>query len=285
MEELLKLSIIIPIYNEKKAVRDTIQDIKNTVNNLNYEIITVDDGSEDNTDDILKTISNIKIINHPCNKGYGAAIKTGIRNAKGKWILIIDADGTYPVNQIPTLLKYIENYDMVVGARIGENVNIPHIRKPGKWIIGKLVNFLVGRKIPDINSGLRVFKKSIAEEFYHLFPSGFSLTTTITLACLTSDYSIKYVPINYYKRKGKSSIKASHFINFLILIVRVIMYFKPLKFFIYPTFVVLGAGIFFLTFNLIVDKNISDTSVILILSGLQIGFFGLIADLIVKRNK
>src|SRR3989344_9081642 len=136
------VSIVIPAYNEQDSIVKTIQEVKEILSKSKnkYEIIIVNDGSKDNTSDILRSIKNIIVINHPYNKGYGASIKTGIKNSKYDWILITDSDGTYPGDAIPSLLKYLPEYDMVVGARTGNEVNIPLFRKPAKFIIGKVAN-------------------------------------------------------------------------------------------------------------------------------------------------
>ncbi|MFC1690542.1 glycosyltransferase family 2 protein [Nanoarchaeota archaeon] len=279
------ISVIVPVYNEEKAVQQTISNIKKILDKTNnkYEIIAVNDGSTDKSLKILNKISQIKVLNNQENKGYGASLKKGIHASKGKWILIIDADGTYPTKSIPDLLKHTRDYDMVVGSRTGKNVKVPFLRRPAKFILGALANFLTSKKIPDLNSGLRIFKRIIAEEFMHLFPEGFSFTTTITLASLTSGYDVKYVPIDYRKRIGKSSISPFHFFEFTSLILRMVMYFKPLKFFLVPglLFFILGMGYFI--YQAFWFSNISDLSIIFILGGMQICFIGLIADLIVKK--
>ncbi len=278
-----QISIIIPIYNEEKSAASTIERVKKTIGKQSHEIIAVNDGSTDNTRKILSTISGIRIINHPYNIGYGAALKTGIKNAKGEIIAMLDADGTYPVESLPELISHCDEYDMVVGARSGKNV--PFMRKPAKWILGSLANTLTGRKIPDLNSGFRIFKKDIAMQFMHLYPAKFSFTTTITLAFLTNSYTVKFVPIEYYKREGKSTIKPlQDFLGFLTLIVRIVMYFEPLKFFLIPSMILLLLGIASGIYEYITIQNIAQLPVILLLAGLQIGLLGLLADLMAKRR-
>lgn len=280
-----KISIIVPIFNEQSVVNDTIERIKKTV--PDSEIIVINDGSSDDTLEILKTINNIKIINHPYNLGYGASLKHGIKIATGKWIVITDADSTYPIEDIPKLLKYSDSYDMVVGARIGKKVHIPIMRRPAKWIIKVLASFLVGKKIPDINSGLRVFNKDKALEFMNLYPSGFSFTSTITLSFFTSDYTIKYIPINYFKRTGKSTIHPiKDFAGFITLIFKIIIFFRPLRFFIIPSLILMTIGILHGIYQILtLPTGLGQLPVIAILAGLQIIFLGILADLIVKGRK
>lgn len=280
-----KINILIPIYNEQSVVLDTIERIKKVM--PDSEIIAINDGSDDNTLKILKTINNIKIINHPYNLGYGASLKDGIKMATGKWIVITDADGTYPIEDIPKLVKYSDSYDMVVGARTGDKVHIPFFRRPAKWIIKVLASFLVGKKIPDINSGLRVFNKEKALEFMNLYPSGFSFTTTITLSFFTNDYTIKYIPINYFKRTGKSTIHPlKDFTGFIALIFRIIIFFKPIKFFIVPSLFLMTIGIVHGIYQIMtLPTGLGQLPVISILAALQIIFLGILADLIVKGRK
>ncbi len=281
-----QLSVIIPAYNEEKAIEETIKGLKKELTklDLDYEIIVINDGSTDKTKKILEKIDGIRIINHPYNKGYGAALKTGISQAKGNWILITDSDGTYPTESIPELLKYTNEYDMISGARQGTYK--PFHGRPAKWILNKIASYLTNRKIPDLNCGLRMFKKNMALEFWHLFPAGFSFTTTLTIAALANNYSVKFVPIKYYKRKGKSSLKPyKSFIEFIALIIRMIMYFKPLKFLVPAGSLITGLGFFYIIYGLIKLQNITDGAMVLLLAGLQIIFIGLVADLIVKSRK
>jgi glycosyltransferase involved in cell wall biosynthesis len=288
MNKLGNVSVIVPVYNEERAIFEVLKEIKEVVSTLKnkHEIIAVDDGSTDNSLKILQGIKGIKIVRHPYNKGYGAAIKTGIMASQYEWIIIVDGDGTYPVKDIPRLLQYIEQYDMVVGARTGKSVAVPLLRRPAKFLLTTMANFLAERKIPDLNSGFRVFRRRIALEYFHLIPSGFSFTTTITLACLTNEYTVKYVPINYYKRKGKSTIHPfNDFINFTTIIVRIIMYFKPLRFFLVPTFMLIVIGLFCGLYTLILYRNITDVSILFILMGIQLAFIGLLADLIAKTRR
>lgn len=283
-------SIVIPVFNEEDAVVKTVEDIYDFMskNHISFEIILVDDGSTDKSVEKIENFienkyDNVKIIYHNRNLGYGAALKSGFKISKYDYIVITDADATYPNTQIPKLLKYINDYDMVVGARTGKNVKIPLIRRPAKWLINQLANYLTNYKIPDLNSGLRVLKKPLIEKFLHYLPDGFSLTSTITLALLTNGYTIKYVSIDYMTRKGKSKIKPiQDTLNFIQLIIRTVMYFNPLKIFLPFSLVFFGSGLFFLARDLI-NLNIAQTSVLLLITGAIILSIGMLSDLINKR--
>ena len=176
VEAPVAISVVIPAYNEAAMVSKQIESVRAVMERCGcpYELIVVDDGSEDETANIVRR-HDVLLISKKYNRGYGAALKTGIAAARHDWILIIDADGTYPVESIPELLAALPDYDMIVAARTGKNVHIPLVRRPMKWVLGRLANYLAGHPIPDLNSGLRVFRKSLAQKFEHLLPSGFSL--------------------------------------------------------------------------------------------------------------
>lgn len=281
---IVKYSVIIPAYNEEKAVLETISNIKKTLKNLSYEIIVVNDASKDRTGFILKKIQGIKVITHPVNKGYGASLKSGLRIAQGDWIIITDADGTYPVKDIPRLLEYTLKYDMVIGARTGRKVHDPVLRRPAKWMLKIVARIVTGINIPDLNSGLRVFRKKMVMQFWNLFPNGFSFTTTLTISALVNNYNVKYIPINYFKREGKSSINPiKDFLGFNFLIFRVALYFAPLKFFVPSSMILFLFGLIKGIIDFSNTGKIGIFAAIAILFSIQIFFFGLLADLVNKR--
>ncbi len=280
-----QVSIIIPAFNEEEGIEKVLDQLKSLNLGKKSEIIVVDDGSTDQTFKIASA-KGTKVIRHEQNMGYGAALKTGIRHAKNEIIVITDADGSYPINNIPTLLENMENADMVVGARIGKKVHIPIFRKPAKWFITKLANRLSGIKIPDLNSGLRAMRKDRVERFFSILPDSFSFTSTITLAFLTNRYSVKYIPIEYYKRKGKSKIHPiKDTLNFIQLVIRTIMYFDPLKIFLPLSFIFFVASGVVLIVSWISGRFMDVTTVILFVTGIQLLAIGMIADLIDKRGR
>lgn len=286
----MQISIIIPAYNEEKAIVSVLKEIEDVMNHsrLSYEIIAVNDGSTDKTMEVLKNSGlNIKVFNHTVNRGYGASLKTGICNAQHEIVVIADADGTYPYERIPELVSYMKNYDMVVGARTGVSIKVPLVRKPAKWVINRLANYLTGVKIPDLNSGLRVMKKAIVNKFARLLPDQFSYTATITLAMLTNGYQVKYVSVDYHARIGRSKIRPIRdTLNFIQLIVRTVMYFNPLKVFIPLTLALffMSGGVFLYSY-FFTPKVMDITTVILFVSAVQVLAIGMVADLINKRIK
>ncbi len=284
------LSILIPIYNEGKSIVNTIKQIKDELKSVefNWEIICINDGSIDNSFEIINEQKEVIAINHKINKGYGAALKTGLRIAKYDTICITDADGTYPNDRIPDLFGYyISNHlDMIIGSRNGDDVSYPFIKKIPKFFISKLANYISNSKIDDINSGLRIFNKSIAFEFFHLYPNGFSFTTTITMGMLCSDYEVEYIPINYYKREGESKINPwKDTIGFFKLLLKIALYFNPFKFFapIIWFFVILSIA--FLSRDIFYSNNLSQGGVLFPMFVLLFFSMGLLADLIIKRSK
>jgi glycosyltransferase involved in cell wall biosynthesis len=283
---MVKISIIIPVFNEEKVIERVVADVKKHLN-PDREIIVVNDGSTDKTGEALKNVSGISVVNHAANRGYGAALKSGIAKSVGENILIIDADGSYPVEKIPELISHIDGYDMVVGARTASQKHIPFLRKPAKWFLGKLASYLTEVKIPDLNSGLRIIRKDVLMKFIHLLPNGFSFTTTITMALLTNGYQVEYLPIDYYKREGKSKIKpVRDTLNFLQLIIRTILYFNPLKVFIPLSLAIFVAAILVGVYSIIFTPRFMDaTFVVLSATALQTFFFGLIAELVIRNKK
>ena len=287
MNKNIEHSLIIPIFNEKKGIENTLKDLEVFSNQDSFEVILVDDGSTDGTTEILSNHKNIKLVKHDFNKGYGAALKTGIKNATGSIICIADADGTYPLKKLFDFVDVLvkESLDMVVGARTGDSVQIPLIRKPAKWFINMLANYITGEKIPDINSGLRVFRKEAFLPFIKIIPNGFSFTTTITLGMLSGKYKIKFIPINYFFRLGKSKIKPIRdTLNFIKLILRIGLYFAPLKVFMPIGLSLLFISLTFGLFSKIYFGVLPDVSLlILAMSGFQIICMALIAELINHR--
>jgi glycosyltransferase involved in cell wall biosynthesis len=280
--EYPSVSIIIPAYNEEESITQQIESLTQMTHayGIDCELIVVDDGSDDATGQ-KATETGVHVFRHPQNRGYGAALKTGIGSARHETVIIIDADGTYPPEAIPAMLTRSLEYDMVVGARIGDNVHIPLMRKPAKWFLQKLASYLAGQRIPDLNSGFRVIKKSLIEKFYAILPSGFSFTTTITLALITNDYTVHYYPIDYRKRIGNSKIRPVDAYHFLLLILRTIVYFNPLK-----VFLPLGAALFVMGLGkFIYDlflQNLSESAVLGFLGAFIIWAIGLLSDQIAR---
>ena len=292
------VSIILPALNEEQIVGSQVEDIRQILsrNGIEHEIIVVDDASEDLTAENAMQ-AGARVLRHPQNRGYGAAIKTGILAAKHEIIVISDADGTYPLAEVPTLLSKLEGADMVVGARVGDNVHIPLVRRPAKLFLGWLANRISGQIIPDLNSGLRAFRRECVKQYFSILSNRFSFTTTVTLALLADDYCVIYHPINYYRRIGKSKIRPRHFMEFTVLVLRMAMLFQPLKVF-GPLF--LSCGVVGLVkviydiltlfarsptlgWNLFYQPVLSTSAILLILVSMQLLLIGMVADGILRK--
>lgn len=284
------VSIVVPVYNEKINIKSFLVNLAGIVADIECpsEIIVVNDGSTDGSGELLQANrGDIHLIEHPSNRGYGAALKSGVLAAQHELILIIDSDGTYPYEVIPELVQCMVDKDMVIAARIGPHVKIPTIRKPAKWFLAKLANFLTGSKIPDLNSGLRIVRKKILKQYIDLLPDGFSFTTTITIAMICDRYKIEYFPINYNIRKGRSKIRPIRdTLNFLQLIVSTILYFKPLKVFLPCSMGLMVLSFILFCYRLFMGgEGFLATIVLLFLAGMQLLALGMIADLIVRKSK
>ncbi|NJK36731.1 MAG: glycosyltransferase family 2 protein [Oscillatoriales cyanobacterium RM1_1_9] len=280
-------SLILPIYNEEAGLVATLDHLQQAFHRMNcpYEIIAVNDGSTDRTSELLQTRREIRVIEHLINRGYGAALKTGIRHAKYSLIVITDADGTYPNEMIPRLVALAQSVDMVVGARIGANVDYSPLRKIPKWFLVRFAEWITDSRIPDLNSGLRVFHKQSMEKFLKILPDSFSFTTTITVAMLTNNYVVRYEPIDFYSRKGKSKIKPIRdTLRFVQLILRTGLYFAPLKVFLPIAGVFFSGFLFTLVQDLFVREDLTERTLILLIAATQMGMFALLADMLDKRT-
>jgi glycosyltransferase involved in cell wall biosynthesis len=280
---MVDLSVVIPAYNEADGIAPVVTELAAvlTRSGIEHEIVVVDDGSTDGTSEAVQqladTLQAVRLARHPRNRGYGAALKTGIRSARAEVIAITDADGTYPAEPLPELYRRLvaERADMVVG---------PLVRRPAKAVLRRLANYLSGHRIPDLNSGLRVFRRDAAIERFNLISNGFSFTTTITLALLARDGHVVFVPIDYRKRTGSSKIRPiADTFNFVVLILRVSVYFEPLKVFLPVSGLLAAAGLAYAGLQ-VRQGNLGEGPVLLLVTALQILLVGLIADMISRKN-
>jgi len=281
-------SVLVPVYNEEEGILDTLTDLQERLAALaeKSEIIVIDDGSTDRTRALLEGFPGIKAVHHDRNRGYGAALKTGIRHARHPLVVITDADGTYPSERIPDLIRLADSADMVVGSRTSGNVDSPALRRIPKWFLKRFAEWLVRREIPDINSGLRVFRRDTAREFIGILPDTFSFTTTITLAMLTNGYSVHYEPIDYRRRVGKSKIKPIRdTLRIAQLILRTGMYFAPLRVFL-PVALLFGGGFLVsLCIDVFVRRDLTEATLVLLVASTQLAMFALLADMFDKRSR
>jgi glycosyltransferase involved in cell wall biosynthesis len=272
------VSVVIPAYNEADHIAGEIRSVCEVLHSTgwSYEVIVVDDGSEDGTGETAMT-TGVRVLRHSRNRGYGAALKRGIEAARHDWILITDADGTYPASAIPRLLDRAAENEMVVGARTTQKVQIPFSRRPAKWFLQWLASYLAGQPIPDLNSGLRLMRRDLVERYRHLLPSRFSFTTTMTLAAACNGHAVEFVPIDYAARLGQSKIRPWDTYEFLLLILRTIVFFNPLKVFIPMGAVLALGGLAKFIYDVFIG-NLSESAVLALLAALIVWAVGLLAD-------
>ncbi|MEZ5294116.1 MAG: glycosyltransferase family 2 protein [Vicinamibacterales bacterium] len=276
------LAVIIPAFNEEGGIRSTVERVQTVLSGMacRSELVVVDDGSADRTAAEARA-AGARVVAHPVNKGYGAALKTGILGTKADCVLIIDADCTYPPEAIPRLFAHMATADMVVGSRPLSSAGVSWVRRPPKWFLNRLASYLVGRRIPDLNSGQRIMRRSVLLHFLPLLPMGFSFTSTITMAMLANGYEVIYEPIDYAVRTGRSKIRPSDFGNFILLVVRAIVLFNPLKVFLPVGAVLFAIGIAKLAQDIYL-MNLSETAVMAFLSAIVVWSVGLLADMIAR---
>jgi glycosyltransferase involved in cell wall biosynthesis len=292
------VTVIVPAFNEEASIERQVALLRSALEPAvaAYEILVVDDGSTDRTSEFAAA-AGVTVLRHPENRGYGASLKTGIRAARFETVAIIDADGTYPADRIPALLDRIGEADMVVASRTGESVSVPLLRRFPKWVLGRVATMVAATPIPDLNSGMRVFRRDWAMQYFSILPNSFSFTTTITLGALADEYHVVYQPINYFPRIGKSKIVPWHFVDFLVLIIRISMMFNPLRVFLPLSLLFGGLGLLKLAFDvfalflrtpgggwsLLLQPAVSTSAVLLLFVGLQFLMIGMVADGVVRR--
>jgi glycosyltransferase involved in cell wall biosynthesis len=283
------VTVVLPCYNERDHVELETKRIRAALEaaGLTYELLCIDDGSTDGTREVLQGIEGIRTILLPRNQGSGTARRIGTQQAPGRVVVWTDADMTYPNERIPELVAELDDtYDQVVGARRTEAGTYRLARVPAKWAIRKLASFLTSTDIPDLNSGLRAFKRSVAEPYLRLLPSGFSCVTTITLAFLSNGHQVKYVPVDYFKRAGRSKFHPfKDAYNYLIQVLRMVMYFNPLRVLMPVALTLLAATFAKAGVDLVVHElRVTGSTVLVGLAAFNIMATALRADLVVRRT-
>ncbi len=284
-----KITIIIPAYNEEAGIGKTLDELVPIAKQMSWQILVINDGSNDSTGELISNYASIQSINRKTNRGYGASLKLGVRRAKTDIIAFYDADGQHHPQDLLNLYNSFDDADMLVGSR-GKDSHQSLIRKPGKWVLKKIANYLTGSKIPDINSGLRIVQRDILLKLENLFCDGFSYSTTSTIAFINMGYDVKYLPIKVSKREGKSSVKqVKHGMQTVMLMLRLIVLFNPLKIFIqfstlFFVLAMINFGINDLHFNPF-WINITTSTLLLILSAMMTFLIGLVVDQISELRK
>jgi glycosyltransferase involved in cell wall biosynthesis len=288
-------TIVLPCYNEQDHVLREIERISVAMDKsgIPYELLAIDDASTDGTLDRLRSAEQdfpyLRVIHFPRNGGSGTVRRIGTQQAQGDIVVWTDADLTYPNERIPEFIAMLDEdpgIDQVVGARTSEEGSLKVFRVPAKWFVRKLAERLTNAQIPDLNSGFRAFRKQVALPYLRLLPPGFSCVTTITLAFLSNEHEVRYVPIEYAKRAGRSKF---HFFSdaykYLLQVLRMVMYFNPLKVLMPPALFLLGLGVAKGIYDLFAHHlHIANDTLLIFVTGLILGSMALLADLIVRSR-
>lgn len=285
MDNTSQISIIIPAYNEEKGIAGTLERIVALGLHTKYEFIVVDDGSTDATFAIASSFP-VRVIKHGTNKGYGAALKTGIRKANGKKVVFMDSDGQHDPKFLAQLETMLDEYDMVIGERTADSFQVGN-RKAGKKLIRKVGEYLVEQKLPDYNSGFRGFERNLILGMLHLMPNGFSFSTTSTISFLKEGYSIGTFPIKVEERVGrKSNVKFfKDGSKTFLLLFRLTMLFNPLKMFFPVSVFLFLAGIGWGVYGYIAFSRFPNSATLVSIAGMFLFFIGLLADQISVMNR
>lgn len=288
MDGDVKLSVILPVYNEREHLPQEVERIQRGLEagGIPYELIVVDDGSSDGSPEIAAGMPGVRLIRLARNSGVGVARRAGTQAARGEYVAWTDCDLSYPNDRFTDLVREAEQTgaEQVVGAREREAGTVKLLRTPAKWALRRLAEYLSETKIPDLNSGMRVFKRRVALPYLPMLPKGFSCVSTITLAFLTNGHTVRYMPIEYRARAGKSKfhpVKDTY--KYLRQILRMIMYFNPRRVLAPPSLVLLGIGTIKLMYDLIVHPfGFAINTLLLLFFGIQFLAIGLLADVMVN---
>lgn len=289
-----RVSILLPAFNEELAIRPVLEEIVVAMAHCgyDYEIVVVDDASTDRTPEIVSQFAaecwhcQVRLVRCAMQRGAGAARKVGVREARGDIVVMLDADGTYPARHIPELVKYFPAFDQVNGARTSEQGTLRPLRTVAKWLIRKLACYLTGCKIPDLNTGLKAFKRESMLPWLWVVPDGFSCVTTMTLAFLTNGYAVKYVPIEYRRRVGKSKF---HPVRdtwaYLGTVVRIVLYFRPLKVFLPLSALMIAGGVAKSFWSYFSTGSMQESDIVLLTAGFMTCMIGMLAEVIVAHHR
>jgi glycosyltransferase involved in cell wall biosynthesis len=269
------VSIVIPAYNEAAVIADVVSALGRA--GAWREILVVDDGSADETGP-RAAAAGARVIRHPYNKGNGAAVKTGVRQATGEYILILDADGQHRVEDAMTVVSRLGEYDLVVGAR-DPSTHATLVRRIGNAGLNWVATYLTGREIPDLTSGLRGARRDCLREFLHLLPNGFSTPTTTTLAFVKAGYNVTFVPAAAVARVGSSKIRMRRDgLKFLLILVRVITIFSPMRIFLPISAISFAVGAAYAVWTIATQSHVTNSSVLLILFSVVVFLVALVSE-------
>jgi glycosyltransferase involved in cell wall biosynthesis len=281
--------VVVPAYDEAEHIGDFLDRLVPHARERGWQVLVVDDGSTDGTDEILAEAgrrhgADLEVLTHPHNRGYGAALKTGIRKARTPFVATMDSDGQHAPGELDKLLRHHAEHSLVIGQRV-KLLHSPLWRMPGKWLLGFMASYFTGQRIPDLNSGLRVFRTEHVRRYLHLFPDGFSFSTTSTMVLLQRGYAVDHVPIEIRRRKGSSTVSARTGFDTLLLILRLVMLLNPLRLFLPVGALSIAGGVLWGIPYYLASRGLTVTALLLILNGVLVILFGLLADQIAELRK
>ena len=274
-EHLVSVTVLLPAFNEEQAIAGTIQKLKELY--PDFEVLVIDDGSTDNTLKIAME-AGANVWPHPYNIGNGAAVKTGLRMARGEWIVMMDADGQHDPADIARLLEHKDAYDMVVGARGKGSATVLH-RDFANWFYSRLASYVTKFRVEDLTSGFRLVRASVVRDFIYLLPNTFSYPTTLTMGYLRSGRSVKYVPIQTAARKGNSKIKLlSDGTRFFLIIVKIATLFSPFRIFLPLSFFFFCLGLAYYMYTFLTQGRFTNMSALLFNTSIIMFMMGLVSE-------
>ena len=275
MADPTSTSIVIPAFNEEPAIGSLVAALRGGA--AWHEIIVVDDGSSDATADRARE-AGAAVVRHPYNKGNGAAVKTGIRQATGEYVLMIDGDGQHRAADAARLVSRLGEYDLVIGARAA-GTQATHARMLGNAVLNGLAGYLTGRKVPDLTSGFRGARRAHLREFLHLLPNGFSTPTTTTLAFIKAGYNVHFEPIEAELRVGQSKIRlARDGTKFLLIVLKIVTLFSPLRVFLPISLAAFLVGSGYAAWTIATQSHVTNSSVLLIMLAVIVFLVGLVSE-------
>ncbi len=272
-----KVSIIIPAYNEAEVIGSVVEGIRAVAADDDWEILVVDDGSTDETSKQASR-SGVRVVKHPYNKGNGAAVKTGLREASGEVVCLMDADGQHDPREIPKLLAALQTYDLVIGTREGRRSG-GLLRWLGNLFYNRLASYLTNHPIYDLTSGFRAAWRDKMLEFLPLFPNGFSYPVTSTMAFIKAGYNVGFIPITVSKRVGQSKIRVFRDgVKFVLIAMRIIMLFSPMRIFLPISALLFAGGAGYAIYTIITEVHITNTTVLLCTMSVVTFLIGLVSE-------
>lgn len=293
-ETQIQVSVILPAFNERQAIEQVLSEVVEALAeaNLHAEVLVVDDASTDGTADAAARFAAecwqvpVRVVRCPIRRGAGAARKVGIRQARGDVVVMLDADGSYPAHAMLELLRWFPAYDQVNGARRSEQGTLPWLRRPAKWAIRMLACYLSGHRIPDLNTGFKAFKREAMLRWLWVVPDGFSCVTTMTLAFLTNGLAVKYVPVDYRPRIGRSKFHPiKDTAAYLATVLRMVLYFRPLRVFLPAAGLLVLLGLARSVWNRCTTGSMQESDVVIMTAGIVTCMMGLLAEVMVAHRR